>query len=51
MDGGRWIAVLISGYRELEYFIWKHAAAQRAGVKEEEQPGRRNAEAGRVLKL
>lgn len=35
LDGGRgrWTADVISCYLELEYFIWRHAAAQKAGVK------------------
>lgn len=49
---GRWTEVVISGYQELEYFIWRHAAAEKAGVKEEQQqPGRRPDETGRVLLL
>lgn len=48
---GRWTEVVISGYQELEYFIWRHDAAQKAGVKEEQQPGRRPDERGRVLLL
>lgn len=29
----RWTADVVSRYLHLEYFIWRHAAAQKAGVK------------------